>query len=100
MISLIQYDEFGRGMGFPSMKDFFSQQPFKGKDKIIRYLKNGKTTYAQTKLAVDVFTGERIPVESMGMTDGKYSWHSTLPYYVESYNLRLISEFEDYVLNL
>ena len=100
MISLIHYDEFGKGMGFPSMKESFSQHPFEGKDKIVQYLKNGKTTYVQPKLATDFFTGERIPVESMGLTDGNYSWHSTLTYYVEKYNLRLPKEFEDYVLKI
>ena len=100
MISLIHYDEFGKGMGFPSMKESFESMPYTGKEKIIKYLESGKPTYVQTKVATDVFTGQRIPVECMGMTDNKFSWHSTLAYYVKKYNLRLPKEFEEYVLSL
>lgn len=97
-IILIKYEEYGKGMGFPSMKDSFEKEPYDGQTEIVSYLKQGKPTYAQPRVPTDVFTGERIPVESTGMTDGKYSWHSTLPYYVEKYNLRLSKEFEEYVL--
>jgi hypothetical protein len=33
------------------------------------------------------------------MTDGKYSWSSAIPYYVEHYDLRLPKDFEDHVLS-
>ena len=36
--------------------------------------------------------------EEAGMTDDLYSWISSLAYYVEKYNLRLLPEFERYVL--
>ena len=39
-------------------------------------------------------------IEVIFMNDGKYSWTSTLIYYVEKYNLRLPLEFEKYVLNV
>ena len=32
------------------------------------------------------------------MTDGVFSWISSLAYFVEKYNLRLLPEFERYVL--
>ena len=32
------------------------------------------------------------------MTDGEFSWNGSLIYYVKKYNLRLLKEFEDYVL--
>ena len=100
MISLIQYDEFGANMGFPSIKDFFQSKRYEGQDKIIQYLKNGKCTMASPGRAVDVITGEVIDIEVIFMNDGKYSWTSTLIYYVEKYNLRLPLEFEKYVLNV
>lgn len=94
MISIIQFEEFGPGMGLPSMKDSFANAPYSGKDKVINYLKNGKKTYSATSYGRDVFTGEVIPGERCGMTDGEYSWNSSLAYYVEKYNLRLPQAFE------
>ena len=94
------YDEFGKGMNLPSMRDSFEEKPYKGQNKIVAYLKNGKKTFARTEVATDKFTEEKIPMESCGMTDGEYSWISTLAYYVEKYNLRLSKEFEDKVLSI
>ena len=37
---LFQFDEYGKGMGFPSIKDSFEDSPYEGQDKIIEYLKN------------------------------------------------------------
>ena len=55
-------------------------------------------TFAACGRACDFFTEEMIPGEYCGMTDGVYSWISSLAYYVEKYNLRLLPEFERYVL--
>jgi hypothetical protein len=99
MKCLFLYDEFGKDMGLPSMKDSFMKEPYEGQEDVVSYLKNGKKTYARTETPKDVFTGETIPVESYGMTDGEYSWNSVLPYYVEKYNLKLPKEFEEKVLN-
>lgn len=100
IVSLIQFDEFGPGMGFPSMKDCFASAPFVGKDKIVEYLSNGKKTFSAASFDKDVFTGERIPGEKCGMTDGEYSWISSLAYYVDKYNLRLPAAFENKVKSL
>lgn len=99
MKSLIHYDEFGTNMGFPSMTDFFHPTPYENMDKIIEYLEQGNPTYVRGELPKDVFTGERIPCEYIGMTDGVYSWNSVLPYYVRKYNLKLPKEFENHVLD-
>jgi len=98
VISLIQFDEFGPGMGLPSIKDSFSKAPYAGKEKVIAYLSKGRKTYVATSYSRDVFTGEMIPGERCGMTDGEYSWNSALAYYVERYNLRLPLEFEEKAL--
>ena len=42
MISLIQFEEFGPGMGFPSIRDSFSKAPYSGKEKVIAYLSKGR----------------------------------------------------------
>lgn len=100
MIFLMMYDEFGKNMGLPSIKDSFSTEPFPGKNAIVSYLQRGRKTYASTGIPVDVISGEAISGEECGMTDGEYSWLSTLPYYVEKYNLRLPKEFEEKVLGI
>ena len=99
MKCLFLYDEFGKGMGLPSMKDSFMDKPYKGQEQVAAYLEKGKKTYAKVELPTDKFTGERIFVESCGMTDGEYTWLSVIPYYVRKYNLRLPKEFEEKVLN-
>ena len=100
MISLIHYNEYGPGMGFPSMKDSFEETKYFGQDRIAAYLINGRKTYAAAGRSRDFFTGEEIPGELCGMTDEEYSWISDLSYYVKTYNLRLPKEFEDKVLSM
>lgn len=95
---LMMYDEFGKNMGLPSIKESFSAEPYPEKNAIISYLRHGKKTYASTRVPMDVISNDVIPGEEYGVTDGEYSWLSTLPYYVEKYNLRLPKEFEKKVL--
>ncbi len=85
-------------MGFPSMRDYFEPAPYEGIEKIINYLANGKPTFATAGHPIDCFTGEKIGGFENGMTDGEYSWISSLAYYVKTYNLRLPEEFENKVL--
>ena len=99
MKSLIHFDEFGKGMGFPSMREFFCDETYFGMDKIVEYLQNGRTTYVTAAECEDVFTNQRISGVRSGMTDGNYSWNNTLAYYVKKYNLKLDDDFIQYVLN-
>ena len=99
MISLIQYDEFGKNMDLPSIKDSFNKGKYDGQSKIIDYLKKGKVTAVSMGKVFDVFTGKEIMHENKLMNDGMFSWTSALIYYVENYNLRLPEEFEKHVLN-
>ncbi len=96
---LNKYEEFGPGMGFPSMKDFFQSEKYENQDKIVHYLKTGKPTMVQTMLPKDVFTGEPLDFEMTFVNDGVYSWCSDLAYYVEKYNLRLPDEFIKHALS-
>lgn len=98
MISLISYDEFGPGMGFKSMKEYFEAAPYENQEKIVFYLDNGIQTYVRASKGRDFYTGELIPGSCTGMTDGEYSWNSALSYYVKKYNLRLPAAFEKKVL--
>lgn len=99
MISLIHYDEFGKDMGFKSIKDSFNEKPYNGKSKIVDYLKNGTKNAVRMGKVFDIVTGQEIMHESVFMNDGKFSWNSVLIYYVENYNLRLPKEFEKHVLS-
>lgn len=100
MKSLLQYDEFGPNMGFASMRDSFEEKPYENMDKVIYYLENGIKTYIRISKGKDVFTGASFDTDYSGMTDGEYSWNSTLAYYVKTYNLRLPKDFEDKVCNV
>ena len=95
---LNQYEEFGPGMGFPSMKEFFQSGKYENQDKIVRYLRTGEPVMVQTMLPRDVFTGEPLGIEKVFINDGEYIWSSDLAYYVEKYNLLLPDEFIKHVL--
>ena len=97
MILLYLYDEFGPGMGLPSMKDSFWPTAYPGQTEIVEYLKAGKVHMACPGFDYDKFTGDQISTEKTYMDDGVYVWPSSLPYYVERYNLRLSEEFERHV---
>ena len=96
---LILFDEYGKGMGYPSMRDSFEVVPYDRKDDIVKYLRKGRKTYAATSKACDFFTGDTIKDEKCGMTDGKFTWNATLAYYVDKYNLRLPRDFEEHVFS-
>lgn len=98
MLSLNEYKEYGGN--YPSMKNYFEEQPYEGMEQIIDYLNNaGEITFSVAEVPTDAFTGEFIKQEEYGKSDGEYCWMSTLPYYVKKYNLRLSAAFEKYVHN-
>lgn len=100
MIYIGKYRELSpKEKNYPYMKDNFEREPYDNQDKIVWYLKHGTEDMLRTKKEKDVFTGENIPMEPLGMNDGEYTWWNTLAYYVERYNLRLPSEFERKILS-
>lgn len=99
MIFIGKYKELCRNHNFSSMKNNFEKEPYFGQDKIIHYLKNGTPDLVSMETPKDVFTGECIKMQKIGMNDGKYEWFNTLAYYVEKYNLRLPKDFEVHILN-
>lgn len=98
MVVLGKYEEFAPNMGFPSIKEYFQEEAYESKATILAYLNSGKVHMVTASLFKDVITGKRTNRELVYMDDGKYSWSSKVPYYVEKYNLRLPKEFEDYVV--
>lgn len=98
LIYIGNYEELRPGKGYPSMRDYISDSPYVGQGKIVYYLLHGKECGVFAKRAKDIFTGEPLPMESVGMSDGEYIWYCTLAYYVKKYNLRLPREFENKIL--
>lgn len=99
MIILGKYEEFAPGMGFPSIKTDLQKEPYASKEKILEYLRNGNVHMVTASRIVDVFTGTTVNSELVFMDDGKYSWSSKIPYYVDKYNLKLPEDFEKHILN-
>ena len=93
MIYLGLYNEINPGKGYPSMREFFSAEPYVGQREVVYYLLHGNEDMVSAKIPVDVFTGKPIRMNQVGMNDGEYSWWNTLAYYVEKYNLRLPQSF-------
>ena len=75
----------------------FASKKYAGQDEIIKYMKSAVVYGARPEVLYDVFSNERIPYESLVMTDGYFKWPSELLYYVEKYNLVLPKEFIDRV---
>lgn len=95
------YEELGSGMGFPSMKDYFENEPYPEQNSIIEYLQhNGVVKMISMGHKYDFITGEEIEHETLHYTDRHFVWTSTLIYYVKKYNLRLPKEFEGWVMDL
>ena len=97
MIFIGYYRELTNGP-YPSMKEFFEDKSYKNKEKIVSYLKNGRSVLASTGILKDVFTDEVIHISEELMTDDVYSWPNVLAYYVDKYNLRLPKEFGSHIL--
>ena len=98
MIYIGRYEELAPGRGYDSLKMHFETGEYPQKEKIVKYLTSGEVDMASLELPKDVFTGERIRMEKLGMNDGVYMWWNTLAYYVEKYNLRLPKDFEEHIL--
>lgn len=98
MIVIGKYEELAPGMGFPSLKDHTQSEPYKSKADVLKHLQNGNVHMVTASRIVDALSGETTNIELVFMNDGKYSWSSKIPYYVDKYNLRLPKDFEDHIL--
>ncbi len=92
MKNLMMWKERGYE-GAPSVKTLIGK-PSKHKDLILKYLtEHGVFRDASTGYGKDLITGDIISGTCEGMDDGEYAWMSTLPYYVEKYNISLPETF-------
>lgn len=81
-----------------SMKDDFNDKPSPYNKIIVNYLDNGELVLVSPSIATDVFSGEKIGRTNCILTDGEFSWSSSLSYYVEKYNLQIPKELENKIL--
>ena len=95
---LCDFEEYGVIRPCPSMKAFFQPEPYEGMQEIIDYLKKGKLSDTSGGVAYDYFNPEKISGENRSMSDGEFNWSHTLPYYIETYNLRLLEHHEKRLL--
>lgn len=97
---ICEYQELDRNNNtLPSIKDGISDFAIKNKERILRYLKSGKTKFISPSAIVDIFTGKTVNIELCIYTDGAYAWSSETMYYFEKYNLKLNQDFIDFVLS-
>ena len=83
--------------GKAQFKYKIKDKKYDGQNEIIDYMKSAIVYGARPEILYDVFSKEKIPYESLVMTDGYFRWSSELLYYVEKYNLVLPKEFVDRV---
>ena len=93
-----QYEEFSPGMGLPSIKEHIQREPHKSKAALLKHLRSGQVHMVTASRIVDILSGEKTNIELVFMNDGKYSWTSKIPYYVDKYNLQLPDDFVEHVL--
>lgn len=94
MISLNRFDEFGRGMGLPSIRESLSPEPYAGQEEIAEYLDEGKCRMVGG-MANDVLNPEKKRICAREfLTDGEFTWWSFIPYYIRTYNLRFPPDVE------
>lgn len=98
MVSLSHYKEFG-DLKAPSLKEYFSAEPYSGKNEVLRYLKNGKVVVATTSCGVDCVTGKQTNERKDILTDGEFTWSNMLIYYVKEYNMKLPKAFTQKVFS-
>lgn len=95
LIPIGRFDEFGPGMGLPSMRGYLSATPYEGQAEIVRYLDTKGEVHMSGGIAYDVLASGRIRIgPKYYKTDGEFGWWDYIPYYVETYNLRFPPEIE------
>lgn len=76
-----------------SIKSFIIDSVNYDKDKIIRYLKNGKKEAICPKVVYDLINKKIISTSFSVLTDGEYVWRNDLEYYIKNYNIKLPDDF-------
>ena len=100
MKSICSYRELEDDATLPSLQDNLSKVDISDDEyeKILKHLKNGKTTFVTSQTPRDIFTGKNIGSDLRIFTDGVYSWTNEEIYYFEKYKIKLNEDFIRFVL--
>ena len=82
-----------------SLLDYVSAKAIEGKEKILSYLKNGKSDGVRCSGIYDYVTAEPQFDTIHLFTDGEYYWDSEEIYHFEKYNITLNDQFVKKVLS-
>ncbi len=95
MKSICSYRELEGDSTLPSLRDNLSKADISDDEyeKILKYLKNGKTTFVTSQIPRDIFTGKNIGSDLRIFTDGVFSWTNEELYYFEKYKIKLNEDF-------
>ena len=90
----------GKVYYYTSMKDDFQETAYPHKWAIIYYLRHrGEISAYSPAHFKDVISGKTVNESNWFKHDDKYSWHASIPYYIEKYNLRLSEEIENHIID-
>ncbi|MBR1527705.1 MAG: hypothetical protein IJ642_00210 [Oscillospiraceae bacterium] len=84
-------------MSAEELKKYFDIQPIENKEQILCYLKSVPWVAFTSQPAIDKITGDQILDANNARSDGVWHWYEDEIYYFEKYNLRLKSEFIEYM---
>ena len=76
-----------------SIKNFIIDRVDYDKDRIIRYLKNGREEAVCPKVVYDLINNTIISTSFSVLSDGEYVWRNDFEYYVKNYNIKLPDDF-------
>lgn len=82
-----------------SLLDHLSEKPIEGKQKILSYLKNGKSDGVRCSGIFDYVDNDPQFDTIHLFTDGEYYWNSEEIYHFEKYNMKLDDDFVKKVLS-
>lgn len=82
-----------------SLLDHIAKAPIEGKEKVLSYLRNGKTRGVRCSGIFD-YVADDPKFDTIHLfTDGEYFWDSEEIYHFEKYNLSLNAKFVEKVLS-
>lgn len=74
-----------------------TSNPVENKEKILAYLRKFDDCAFTSQPVYDIYTGEKVGDADNAITDGVYTWYHSDIYHFEKYNLKLNSDFIEYL---
>ena len=98
MKKINEYNEF-RHNGGESVRNHVSDVPIKGKDIVLKYLKETPSEGIRCSTLYDYILDELLTPSVWTHTDGEYRWNDEEIYHFEKYNMQLNNDFIKKVLS-